>query len=269
MSYRLIAVDMDGTLLDDSKKITPRTAEAVRRASAEGVTVCLSTGRPLCGVRRYLDELALDTPVITCNGALIADASSGEVLFSRCVEPQDARAVWIYGQAFDTTICVWVRDRLYVNRIDERTEDYKKISGVEPEIIADFEALIREGISKLLWYDTPENITVFREKLDTELNGGVSYLTSNPAFLEFFDSRVSKAKAMEFLGAHIGIAREEMIAVGDGENDLSMLEYAGLGVAMGNASEAVKSRCGHVTASNNDDGVAKVIERFCLGSRSD
>lgn len=264
MKYKMIAVDMDGTLLDGSKNITPRTVAAVRRAGECGVSVCLSTGRPLCGVQKYLRQLELKTPVITCNGAVIANAATGEEIFRQCLEKEDARAVWGYGQLFDTTMCVWVGDRLYANKINNQTDEYKTLSGVEPELIADFEEIVQAGISKILWYDTPERIASFREQLDAEMNSGVSYVTSNPAFLEFFDSRVSKAKAMEFIGGCLGIPREQMIAVGDGENDLSMLGYAGLSVAMANASEKVRSLCDHVTASNNDDGVALVIERFCL-----
>ena len=269
MKYRMIALDMDGTLLDGNKTITPRTEAAIKAAGEKGVSVCLSTGRPLCGVQKYLRQLGMTTPVITCNGAVIANAATGEIMFRQCLEPEDARAVWRFGRMFDTTMCIWVGDRLYASEINDRTEDYKKLSGVEPVLIADFEELVQAGISKILWYDTPERIASFRDKLDAELNSGVSYVTSNPAFLEFFDCRVSKAKAMEFIGGCLGIPREQMIAVGDGENDLSMLSYAGLSVAMANASESVRSLCDYVTASNNEDGVALVIDRFCLGGYSE
>ena len=261
MKYRLVAVDMDGTLLAPDKKITPRTELAVRRAAEAGAYICLSTGRPLCGVRRHIDRLGLDTPVITCNGAAIINPLTGERIYTRNLSPETARHIWSLGDSFGTTICLWAGDRLYVNCIDSRTEDYKKISGVEPETVSDFNALAEEGISKILWYDTPQAIEDFRSRLNPE---GYVCVTSSPAFLEFMDRGVSKAAALEQLGKYLGIPRSETMAIGDGENDLSMLKWAGLGVAMGNASEAVRSCCGHVTATNSEDGAALAIERFCL-----
>lgn len=264
MKYRLIAVDMDGTLLTDDKRITRRTEEAVRRTAAAGAYFCLCTGRPLGGVRRYLEQLELTTPTITYNGAVIIDPVSGQHIFERGLEPPAAAEIWWLGLDADTTICVWSHERLFVNRIDGRVETYKKISGAEPMIVADFDRLAGEGITKMLWYDEIERINELQERLPSLLINPVNYATSNPRFLEFFDSRVSKAAAMKFLGRYLGIDRSEMIAIGDGYNDLPMLEYAGLGVAMGNAPDDIKARCGFVADTNERDGVAQVLEKLVL-----
>lgn len=264
MKYRLIAADMDGTLLTDDKRITERTADAVRRAGEAGVRFCLSTGRPLAGVRRYLDQLGLTTPTITYNGAVIVDPTTGSFIYEQGLDADAAKEIWRLGLEFDTTIIVWSHERLLVSRMDERVEKYKAVSGVPPVVIADFDALADEGIAKMLWYDEIERMGEFQDTLARTLTCPVNYATSNPRFLEFFDHRVSKAAAMEQLGRHLGIDRTEMIAIGDGYNDLSMLTYAGLGVAMGNAPEDIRVRCGYVTATNEEDGVAEVIERFCL-----
>lgn len=266
MKYRLVAVDMDGTLLNPDKEISPRTELTVKRAAEAGVYVCLSTGRPLCGVRRHLERLALTAPVITCNGAAIIDPASGKNIYTRSLTSEAAREIWNLGHSFGTTMCLWIANRLYVSEMNDRTEDYKKISGVEPETVTDFDALASEGISKILWYDTEQRIEDFRLRMDSQGkgNGRYTYVTSNPRFLEFVDSAVSKAAALQKLGEYLSIPREQTVAIGDGENDLSMLRYAGLGVAMANASESVQSQCDYVTASNSDDGAAQAIERFCL-----
>ncbi len=265
MKYKLVAADMDGTLLTDDKRVTPRTAEAIRRVSEAGVYFCLSTGRPLGGVSRYLDQLGLTTPVIAYNGAVIVDPVTGDFLYEQGLEPEAAEEIWRLGLEADTTIIVWSQGQLFVSRMDERVEKYKVISGVEPVVAGDLSPIAARGITKMLWYDEPERMDYLQTDIAARLTRPVNYATSNPRFLEFFDRRVSKAAAMERLGQRLGIAREEMIAVGDGFNDIPMLTYAGLGVAMANAPEEIKALCGHVTASNEEDGVALMLERFCLG----
>jgi hypothetical protein len=121
-----------------------------------------------------------------------------------------------------------------------------------------------KGINKLLWYDEIERINAFEKEMHDLLGPSVNFHTSQPFFLEFVDVNASKAIALEKLGAYYGIQREEMIAIGDGFNDLSMIEYAGLGVAMENAPEEIKRIADYVTLSNENDGVAYVIEQFIL-----
>jgi len=264
MKYRLIAADMDGTLLTDDKRITDRTADAVRRAGEAGVFFCLSTGRPLGGVRRYIEQLGLTTPAITYNGAVIVDPVTGAFIYEQGLEPEAAKEIWQLGMEFDTTIIVWSKERLLVNRIDDRVEKYKLISGVEPVIIDGVDCLAADGITKMLWYDEIDRINGLQDILPSRLTCPANFATSNPRFLEFFDHRVSKAAAMERLGEYLGVSREEMIAIGDGWNDLPMLRYAGLGVAMANAPDEIRAQCGHVTASNEEDGVALAIEKLIL-----
>ena len=264
MTYKLIAADMDGTLLTNDKRITPRTADAIRRATEAGAIFCLSTGRPLCSVRRYLDQLGLSSPVIACNGAIIVSPGDGRALYEQGLEPDDARKIWALSRRFGTTVTAWARDRLLVSELNERIDGYTRLNGQTPTVIEDFDALADGGLTKMLWIDEPDRIKEYIAAIDGQLPG-VNYCTSSPRFLEFFDGRVSKARAMERLGGLLGVAREEMIAIGDGENDLPMLTAAGLGVAMGNAADSIKAVCGYVTASNEDDGVAEVIDRFIFG----
>ena len=148
--------------------------------------------------------------------------------------------------------------------MNELAIKYSTISGTEPVLYTEIEQLIEKGINKILWYDDVERIEEYERELKTILSPTVNFHTSQPFFLEFVDINASKAIALEKLGSHYGICKEEMIAIGDGYNDLSMIEYAGLGVAMENAPQEIKQAADFVTLSNEDDGVAYVIDKFIL-----
>ncbi len=264
MKYKLIAADMDGTLLNNAGEITPRTVERIHQAMEAGVLFSISTGRPIQGVTKYDRVLNLNAPVITYNGAMIVEPRSGRILFEQGLLREDARRILELGNRRRTTMCIWSANRLYGNVLDDRIHDYKKLSGVEPLLVEDYEKLLDQGITKILWYDDREKLVQWQQELRQEAFESVTYCTSKPVFLEFFNSRVSKARAMEFIGELCHISRQEMIAIGDGLNDLAMIEYAGLGVAMDNAHPTVKAAAGYVTASNEDDGVAQALEALVL-----
>lgn len=262
MKYKLVAADMDGTLLNSRGEITEATAEEIRKLAEKDVVFTISTGRPIQGVEKYKELLGLTGPIITYNGAMIVNAKDNKVLFEQGLLREDARKIWELGQKYNTTMCIWAGNQLYGNRLDEKIHDYKKLSGVEPVLAEDIEMLLDIGVTKILWYDEEEQIEVFLTQLSREMFCEVTYCTSKPTFLEFFNSKVSKAVAMEKIGGLLGITQEEMIAIGDGLNDLSMIQYAGLGVAMGNAAKEVKENAQFVTATNDDEGVKKVLAKF-------
>lgn len=264
MKYKLIAADMDGTLLNSEGKISPKTSETIQKAVDKGVVFTVSSGRPIQGILKYRKFLPLKFPAITYNGAMIVNPHNNEILFHKALEKADALKILKLGEDFSVTICLWCNNQLFVNRIDERVNKYKRLSGVEPILIDNKEALAEKGVTKILWYDDIKKIKSFQEALQKVSFKEVTFCTSKPEFLEFFNSGVSKAVAMEFLGNLFGIKREEMIAIGDGNNDLAMIEYAGLGISMENGSEKVKKAAGYITASNDNEGVALAIEKFIL-----
>ena len=266
MSYKLIAVDMDGTLLNSQKEISKETIKIIQKLPDEGIIFTLCTGRPIQGVADYAGQLGLTGPVITYNGAVIVKADSREVLFQQNLLREDARKILEMGQRHQTTQCIWAGGRLYSNELNHRIHEYKKLSGVEPLLAEDFEALLDLGVTKVIWDDEPEKVQRMLGNLQENDFSEVTYCTSTPEFLELFSSRVSKAIAMEKLGALYHIKREEMVAMGDGLNDLSMIEYAGLGIAMGNAEPAIKAAAGYITDTNDADGVKKAIEMILSGA---
>ena len=262
MSYKLIASDMDGTLLTSDKRITPAVETAIRRASSAGVIFCLASGRPLCGMKKYIDQLSLSSPVIACNGSVIAKPD-GEILYRQCLEPDSAKEVLEFSRRFDVTTCVWSGDELFVSHINERTKHYSRLMSVDHMTLTEnWEPVIAMGIDKVLWHSEIESVQKYKKILAEELKADVNYFTSNPRFLEFVDSRVSKAEALQRLAQILDIDIDCTIAAGDGFNDLEMLRAAGVGVAMGNAPDEIKQQCQWVAPSNENDGIAALVEHF-------
>lgn len=264
MRYKLLALDMDGTLLNSKGELSERTVNAVRQAKENGAVVTISTGRSVPGAIGCARTLGLSSPIITYNGAVIADPVTGKMLFSAELSASDALKVMETGIRKGTTMCIWSKGRLYGLPLNERVLDYRRFAGVEPLPTKDIRFLAENGVTKVLWYDEVEKIGAFWSEMSKIPFESVSVCTSNPMFLEFFHGTVSKASALEWIAKMHGIRREEVVAVGDGANDLEMLAYAGLGVAMGNASDAVKKQADAVTASHDEGGVADVIERYFL-----
>lgn len=265
--YKFIALDVDGTLMTSKRTITDSTRNAIEAARKKGVIVSISSGRPYVGVGPIAKGLGLNAPMIAYNGGMIVDSSTDQIIYECSMKPDHARKVIADAKEEDTTLIIWSKDKLYVNRIDDRVESYIQISDVVPHLIEDYEALIVQGITKLLWIDELDTIEAFREIYRTKYRERLNVVRSLPMFLEFVDKGVSKAEAMKRIGERHGIRQEEMIAIGDGDNDLEMLEYAGLGIAMGNAHDEVKRAADAVTASNDEDGIAKAIQKYILDAQ--
>jgi len=259
MRYKLLAVDMDGTLLNDASIVTQRTREAVLAAMEKGVLFVPSTGRPMYGMDSVHAMFPGDFPYILFNGALAVTGETRQVLFSRGLGYGCAKEIYELGMARDIPVVLWADNRLYVSRDCVATREYQDITKAEMRMIDDF-----HDVTKMLWLASPAQALRWQEEMIAHFSGRVNCHTSRPELLEFVDAGASKGLALAEVGKAYGIAREEMIAVGDGWNDVSMLEYAGLGVAMGNAPEDIKRTCQEVTLGNNEDGVARVIEKYIL-----
>jgi Cof subfamily protein (haloacid dehalogenase superfamily) len=263
--YKLIASDIDGTLLNSKNMLTPKTVEAIKSLKSKGVYFVLCTGRPVQGVYDIYDQLELDSPVITYNGAVVLLSKTGPVIFEKSLTPYDTGFIIKKGEALGTNMAIWCDSRLYTNRFDERSSEYSLISGIDPVIYNHESIIFQKGATKVVFHDTVEKIKNFEKELKPLLSENALCHTSRPYFLEFVNSGVSKSLAMEKLGEHLGIMRDEMIAIGDGFNDLSMIEYAGLGIAMGNAEDEVREKAGFVTHSCDEDGIAYAINKFIHG----
>ena len=265
MKYKLIAVDMDGTLLNSESVITEATKTAILQAIDAGVIFVVSTGRPMRGVESVNALFPQDMPFIVFNGAAVVMGKSREVLFNKYLGLASAKEIFEAGTSRNLPVVLWTGERLWVNRECDITRKYQQISGADMTVIGSTEEL--EGdISKIVWIGTVEEIDKLQHEMSLLLGSAVNCHTSRPEFLEFVSNEADKGSAMAEIGRIYGIDKSEMIAIGDGYNDVSMLKYAGLSVAMQNAPDDIKAICGYVTLSNNKNGVAAVINKFILQS---
>lgn len=266
---RLVAIDLDDTLLRDDLTISRHSLEILQEVREAGVAVTLATGRMFPSARPYAEELGFDVPLITYQGALVKNAFSGEVVYECPLPEEAARLVIRYGRRRNIHVNSYLHDKLYVERITPQGEHYERHVGVPFTKVDDLEELLETGLPyKLLLIDDEVKLDGHAVKL-RELLGGAGqnvYLAkSKPTYLEVNHPLATKGVALKKLAQWLGVSREEVMAFGDSFNDLEMLEFAGIGVAVANAYPEVRARARYVTASNNDDGVARALLKLVLG----
>lgn len=266
MKYKLIAVDMDGTLLNDESVLTDRTKAAVAGAVKAGAIFVAASGRPLMGVEFINDLFEEDMPFIIFNGAAAVMGKSRKVLFNEYLDTSLAGEVFELGLEREVPQILWTADGLYASRKCEATEEYQEIyDDMEIKIIGGIAGIGGEKVCKLIWIDKADRVGAYQESMRGHFGERLNCHASRPTFLEFVSPRADKGAAMLEIGRLYGIGRSGIIAVGDGYNDVSMLRRAGLSVAMANAPEDIRAMCDYVALSNNEDGVAAVIDKFILG----
>jgi len=267
MPIKLIALDMDGTLLDRQLVIPPRSLKAIAAALDRGVKVTIATGRMFCSAQPYARRLGLgDIPLITYNGGLVKTAVSGKVLLHLPVPRELARAVVQFAQERRLYIQYYLDDQVLVPEVNEKARLYYEISQVEPIPVGDLLAALTGDPTKLLIIEDEEKMPGIARELKEHF-GDQFYLTgSYPFFLEIMHREISKARSLSLVAQRLGIRREEIMAIGDSYNDQQMLAYAGLGVAIKSAPPEVQAAAAYVPQAEGVEGVAEAIERFVLGS---
>jgi Cof subfamily protein (haloacid dehalogenase superfamily) len=269
--YKLVAIDIDGTLMNDRKEITKEVNEAIQAAKAKGVKVVICTGRPIVGVQSIIKELKLDDEddyVITFNGALVQNTYNKDVESQITLTYENLKELYELSQKIGSPVQFFDTENLYtpnkvINRytvheahINQIPINYRPIDEVPEDML----------IPKVMFIDEPERLNQIIANIPESFWEKYTFVKSTPFFLEILDPRVSKGNAVRLLAEKLSIKQEEVICIGDGENDLSMIEYAGCGVAMANAESVVKEAAQFHTLSNNEHGVAYAIEKLILNN---
>lgn len=265
--FKLIALDMDGTLLNEDKKISEENYLAIKKAKEKGVKVVLATGRPIKGIERYLDKLGLisnEDYCVTYNGSLVVNTGTKEVLTQVLLNSEDVHYLYDLSKKLDINIHALTTSGCITPELSKYTELEIKMNEI-PFTEIDFHTIDdTTSVVKVMFVGEENKLSSVIENLPEEVYEKYTVVRSAPYFLEFLDKNVNKGAGVKSLAEKLGINQHEVICVGDAGNDIHMIEYAGLGVAMGNAFPEAKKVANYITYSNEEDGVAHVIDKFIL-----
>jgi Cof subfamily protein (haloacid dehalogenase superfamily) len=268
---KLLIVDIDGTIAGQSNQVSNRVKQAIRAAQSQGVRVGIATGRMYQSALRFHHEIGADFPIIAYQGAWIQDPATGKTHRHLPLTVEAARELIDYfeqSHLFDRlSIHVYRDDRLYVRDINPDTELYIGRSGIPAHPVGDLRTVLTDRPTKMLAMSEDVEL-INRLLVDLQQRYPKEELhitTSVPIFLEATNAGVNKGTAIDYIGKELlGIAAANVLAIGDNYNDVEMLDYAGIGVAMGNAPDDVQSRADWVAPNIESDGVAVAIEKFIL-----
>ncbi|HEV2013742.1 MAG TPA: Cof-type HAD-IIB family hydrolase [Candidatus Dormibacteraeota bacterium] len=266
MSIRLLAIDLDGTLVNHELEMNPRDVAAVKAAAAAGVAVVLATGRMFKSSLRYAEPLGLTGPIINYQGAVVREIGSGEVWY-RCelTVPMQQRVLAL-AEPRDWHVNAYVDERVYTARARPEADLYARVAMVPYEVVGPLSKWVRQDSTKIVLVDLdPENVPARMAELSAWMGDVARVTRSLDWFVEVVNPQVSKAQALALVADRLGIGQAEVCAIGDNMNDEDMVSWAGFGVAMRNAPAALKTVAKYVTASIDEAGVAQVIERFVIG----
>lgn len=262
--FRLVAIDVDGTLKARDRTVSPVVREAIARAQALGVVVTLASGRMFPLLEQFVVPLGLRAPVICYGGALAVDPITHAARYRRGVPRDLAREVVSEARQRNLTARVYADEHVYVERMDPAAYNYESLRRVHARQVPDLLAVLDQDPSHLAIDAPAEQTRRLVEEMRRAFSPRLHVTTGHPLLTEFSHPDVNKGTALAWLAAELGVPREETLAIGDDWNDLEMLRYAGLGVAVGNAHSDVLALADAIVPSVEDDGVAVALERFVL-----
>ncbi|MBC2580797.1 Cof-type HAD-IIB family hydrolase [Clostridium sp. DJ247] len=276
MSYKLVCIDMDGTLLNSKRKITENTRSVLKNAHNNGVHIVITTGRIYDNAEYYSDLIGVKSPVIAANGAFIKEKDKDEIIYKSILGKKLSTKILNICSKYEAALEFHTSQKMYLgNKLDKSIINLlmqktllkeEKIEIIHVKNIEQWKTILHneeENIVKCIISNrNEEELQKIRnevEKLDD-----VEVVSSARDNIEITCKGTSKGRAVEILAGYYNLKREEIIAIGDSENDLSMIEYAGLGVAMGNAIDLVKRKANYITDTNDEEGVAKAVNKFIM-----
>ncbi|MBC2064803.1 HAD family phosphatase [Listeria welshimeri] len=276
MTTQAIILDIDGTLLNDDKKISPETKKTLITAQQNGVKLILASGRPTTGMHLYAEQLEMETYhglLVSYNGAKVVDCQTKEELFNQTLTIAEGKAVLEHMKQFEVKVMIDKDDYMYVNNVYDCYIPYK---GEEINIIQyesrggnfklcekeDLAAFLDYRINKILTAGDPDYMQKNYQAMMAPFKNTLNCVFTADFYFEFTAKNIDKAKALDTVLTPMGIHTENIIAFGDGHNDITMVKYAGTGIAMDNAVPELKAVANSITLSNNKDGIAHVLNNF-------
>jgi hypothetical protein len=268
--YKVFVTDYDGTLLKDDLTISKRTVNAIERFRDSGGIFLIATGRMHSGIQPELKKLGLDKvniPLISFQGALVKYSMSGETLYSEPLTRDLVTEIADYAESQNMMFHVYVDDRLYIREKNDFSETYARILGIDYTVVglqSEFLKKTKGDVHKMLFPVRKTELSETLKKLETVFGSRVMVHSPSSWLIDLNSLNAGKEKAIEAVGKKYGFTLEDCVVCGDNYNDLEMVRAAGMGIAVENAVPELFSVAKHTTASNNNDGVAEAIERFCL-----
>ncbi|SHK11624.1 hypothetical protein SAMN02745975_03682 [Geosporobacter subterraneus DSM 17957] len=273
MCYKLIVTDMDGTLLNSSGEVSVENQKMFKMLHDQGVHVAVATGRIYTSARVFAKYLGLKTPIIACNGAIVKDLKDNRIIYENHLSREDCIKVVEICRKYDLYYHFYSQETFYTEKLDRGSLKYsewnktlKEEDRIDIRIIKDAYEIIKTEADRVYKFQivSDDMDILARARKELESIDTISASKSWHNNVEIMNKGVSKGEAVRNLAESLGVKQEEVICFGDNENDISMLQYAGLGIAMGNADEIVKEHANYITLSNDADGVAAAIKKFVL-----
>lgn len=266
--YKILVLDLDGTLTNSKKEVSEENKKTLIEAQKNGVKIVLASGRPTYGIVPIAQELGIENYggyILSFNGGTIINWETKETVYESVLPNHVVPGLYSEAKDHGFTILSYKDDHI----ITENKED--KYVGVEAHLnkmavkeVPCFLSAVPRSLPKCLIVGNQEELAILEKKMQTKYGEEMSIYRSEPFFLELMPQNIDKAQSLQRLLDHLSLTKEEMIACGDGYNDLTMVEFAGLGVAMANAQDAVKNVSNYITLSNDEDGIAHVVKKFIL-----
>lgn len=265
-NFKMVCLDIDGTLLNSNHQITKEVKSAINIvANEKNIPVILVSARMPKGITFLQRELKIEQPIICYSGALVLD-KYGEILSKEFIDVLDLQEIYEVTYMYDIHMSLYKDNEWYIEEMDYWAKQESEITNIAPKI-TNFNELIQlwekegTGPNKILCMADPNKIIFLKENIkDNDLN----IYPSKSTYLEIMPTNASKTSAINILQKEFDVEKPEIIAMGDNYNDIDMLEYAGLGIAMGNAPEEVKKHANYITSTNDEDGVAEALKKYIL-----
>ncbi len=261
-SYKLAAIDLDETLLGRDHLISARNARAVRAMTELGVLCMVASGRMHEATTRYAEELGLTGPIISYNGAMVKEVATGEVWHHVRVPAEPAAEVIDFCAEHGLHLNFYLNDHLYVSERGEWAEFYLRQTGSPMEAIGDLRSLRGQEPTKMILINNPAKTDELLGRFRAQFGERLYITKTNPEYLEFMNPAASKGAALELVARRLGIEQREVIAFGDGHNDIPMIRWAGLGIAMGTGKQEAMTVADRIAPPFDEDGFGMIVEEL-------